>query len=760
MNLDNSIKYYRPFLFLVFLLSSFKAVAAESLVRVTDSLSATESGLLVLDLPEGTFEPASLFDLSNKTLRATPNGNGYNIEISTSQFVDNIGESVNYWEGPIEIDSFQFEFSNTEWDSFYINADNTVSFGVRDDTYSAFSPYIDTSNELSSAAKPPLIAPLFRLWTSGEVSVSQSIDQIVITWNVTPYNLQDSADIFAYIATPEINTFQLVLFESGVIEMNYKDLTIDDGIVGILPAKVSVQLQQSDLLGTYIRQPVENSFHEGEIFTDMGVLKWRNFAGVEWELNSDNLVEKQLATIGSPYGDTLETIFTIETCDDGAVRGFLFFNELYTLSSSQPCGGGSINFDSLSKSEIILRPYEVFHYTTPFRLESLGCSFIPAMGDNYDFILGFTPFRLDKPLVGSGMNILRNSIDGIGVSTIEANSSDSCSENRLQAAPVFPWYFDSPLGEGASPDGLDESYDFFLSMAGHELTHRWIASVDAIVDGRLIELQDDSCNCHWIEGLHAPAAHPWKEDMQASPMGGGYWVDNNNGTFTRVADAYFVPASGLSYLDLYLMGLVPAEEVPDFFLIDNLTLINSNDPDRPIYSGNRIDITIEDVIASAGPRSISSIDSQKDFNTAFVHILEPGSALDPEQLNRLATISDKFSEYWSFVTGGVSSMNFSLSTPIQEASFGLITNILSIPVLKVGSDHFSLELSLSKLEPVEFQQLSYQQIDASATIATSTLEDGVVLIPGLVVGETKYRIELSLISENPILLRLTSAAEL
>jgi hypothetical protein len=635
----------KPLLFPALLVLSFDLTAAESLSRITDSLQATDSGLLVVDLPASTFEPPRLFDLNSKTLRAVPSSSGYNLELITSNFVDDIGEPVNYWEGPIGINNFQFEFSNIQWTNFFINPDNTVSFGKKDGTYNAFTPYANLANQLTSAEKPPLIAPLFRLQMSGEVRVSQSSERVVITWNVTPSNLQTNKDIFAYVATPELNTFQLVLFKSGAIEINYKELTVEDGIVGIFPSKVSAPPQESDLLGTYIRQPFENNYHEGNILIEGGLLKWRNLAGVEWQLVSDNLKDFRLASIGNAYGDSSDTNFLIEMCDNGVVKGFSFLNELYTRTGAEQCAGGSINLDSVSASERHVRPYEVFRYTPPINLSFLSCSFVPAMGDNYDFILGLSSFRLDKPLAGSGMGILRNSINGIGLSTFEPNSSSICSDNRLQAAPAFPWYFESPLGKGASPDGLDQSFEFFLSMAGHELSHRWMANVDAIVDGKLIELQDSGCNCHWIEGLHAPAAHPWKEAMQASPMGGGYWQDNQDGTFTRIADAYFVPASGFSYLDLYLMGLIPAAEVPDFFLIDNLTLINTDDPNRPIYSGDRINITINDVIASAGTRSVSFADSQKDFNTAFVYVLEPGASVDPIQLARLATMRNKFFEY-------------------------------------------------------------------------------------------------------------------
>ena len=43
-------------------------------------------------------------------------------------------------------------------------------------------------------------------------------------------------------------------------------------------------------------------------------------------------------------------------------------------------------------------------------------------------------------------------------------------------------------------------------------------------------------------------------------MGGGVWQDNFDGTFTQLDDDYYVPATGWSYLDLYLMGMIPPAE--------------------------------------------------------------------------------------------------------------------------------------------------------------------------------------------------------
>lgn len=52
-------------------------------------------------------------------------------------------------------------------------------------------------------------------------------------------------------------------------------------------------------------------------------------------------------------------------------------------------------------------------------------------------------------------------------------------------------------------------------------------------------------------------------------MGGNVWVDNGDGTFTRKEDGYPLP-TGLSALDLYVMGMIPPTEVPDTFLLTDV----------------------------------------------------------------------------------------------------------------------------------------------------------------------------------------------
>ena len=139
-------------------------------------------------------------------------------------------------------------------------------------------------------------------------------------------------------------------------------------------------------------------------------------------------------------------------------------------------------------------------------------------------------------------------------------------------------------------------------------------------------------------------------------MGGGVWQDNFDGTFTQLDDNYYVPATGWSYLDLYLMGLISAQEVPDFFILRNLAPAGKDPQGRPLYKANRTKVTIQDVIAAEGPRLPDVYHSQRIFNTGMVVIVEHGKKPSKELIERTNGIRQQWMEYWWKTTSGRSSM--------------------------------------------------------------------------------------------------------
>jgi hypothetical protein len=204
-----------------------------------------------------------------------------------------------------------------------------------------------------------------------------------------------------------------------------------------------------------------------------------------------------------------------------------------------------------------------------------------------------------------------------------------------------------------SPDGKILPYNYAMSQIGHEMGHRWAAFVSAkLKGGETIQLGP----VHWARGLQAPVAFPYQRPTEASAMGGSVWQDNFDGTYTQLDDDYYVPATGYSYLDLYLMGLISPSEVPDFFILQNLVPAGKDPNGHPIFKADRTNVTIQDVIATEGPRLPGVDHSQKKFNTGIVVVVEHGHPPSKELLERANGIRERWIDYWEITTGHRASM--------------------------------------------------------------------------------------------------------
>ncbi len=139
-------------------------------------------------------------------------------------------------------------------------------------------------------------------------------------------------------------------------------------------------------------------------------------------------------------------------------------------------------------------------------------------------------------------------------------------------------------------------------------------------------------------------------------MGGSVWQDNFDGTYTQLRDFYYVPATGYSYLDLYLMGLISAAEVPDFFMLNNLVAVGKDANGHRIFKADRTKVTIQDVIAVEGPRLPDVDHSQREFNTGIVVLVEHGQSPSHELIERANGIRNQWIDYWETTTGRRASM--------------------------------------------------------------------------------------------------------
>jgi hypothetical protein len=232
--------------------------------------------------------------------------------------------------------------------------------------------------------------------------------------------------------------------------------------------------------------------------------------------------------------------------------------------------------------------YESFHYLALPEAQDLACTAIKTLGDRFDFLAYYSDFRIDNQEAGTPSNGPRGgNVTGIGETQHQPVyvGSNQMQVRPPEGAPVGSdhdvTFYAHQLGE-RSPDGKMLSYNYAMSQIGHELGHRWGASVSAKVNGETFPLGP----VHWARGLQAPVAFPYQRPTEASAMGGGVWQDNFDGTYTQLDDDYYVPATGYSYLDLYLMGLISAAEVPDFFLLKNIVQTGKDANDHPIFKAD------------------------------------------------------------------------------------------------------------------------------------------------------------------------------
>jgi hypothetical protein len=323
--------------------------------------------------------------------------------------------------------------------------------------------------------------------------------------------------------------------------------------------------------------------------------------------------------------------------------------------------------------------YQSFHYLKPPRAVDLTCSVIKALGDKFDFLAYYSDFRIDNPEAGTSSNgPLGGGPDGGAVTGIGANQrnlASFCTQGRFQWQYIQPVYVGANQMQEYPPEGLQESnshnvaaytqqlaertfngkippYDYAMSQIGHEMGHRWSAFVSAKVGGESIPLGPT----HWARGLQAPVAFPYQRPVEASAMGGGVWQDNFDGTYTQLDDDYYVPATGWSYLDLYLMGLIAPSEVPDFFILRNLVPAGKDANGRGMFKADRTKVTIQDVIAAEGPRVPDVAHSQRHFNTGMVVVVEHGKTPSKDLLERTEGIRQRWMDYWETTTGHRSTM--------------------------------------------------------------------------------------------------------
>ena len=427
--------------------------------------------------------------------------------------------------------------------------------------------------------------------------VKELTDRVVITWTVSePYR-----DVLSFASDPLLNRFQVVLHGDGTIEISYDEIHVEDGIVGIFPPLSTEQQDLDvvtdatdpeipkyiDTLSVTVSLVGDHSVRfefqtlgailpEGDpriksvayrvwVDVDEPFITMPDFeeADVNWGIGGSPQLTYQTSGPGvSPNleidGNTIAVTAFLDALN-GADR-FAFFTDTveFDESDAQPAPYDRtdpilVTLPNLPSSTVDLSAlsatgpsrgfvFEEFHHadlSNPQEAElDLACAVINALGDRFDFLVFYTDFRLGRIVASApGLGGIGEGVSGVVESF--GRPEDWCSDGQLQGGQSVS-YIGSPIlhaSEGTDLVGTFGNYNRQVFLLSHELGHRWLSPMRALVGGQTRTIADT--DGHWFFELHAPAAFPITAEADNSPMGGSLWQDNGDGTFTLFPRPFF-----------------------------------------------------------------------------------------------------------------------------------------------------------------------------------------------------------------------------
>lgn len=241
----------------------------------------------------------------------------------------------------------------------------------------------------------------------------------------------------------------------------------------------------------------------------------------------------------------------------------------------------------------------------------------------------------------AAFHLAYNRIDQFGTGSRPAHTPDR--DLRAALWMNHPAYWDD------WGDGIDQARWVF----GQELGHYWLSYVQ--MDHPTLP----------ADALLGRGAGHWSYFLETgnSPMEGNAWIDNGDGTFTTDRAA---GPGGFSALDLYLMGLLPPAEVPPLTYIDTPDLQRTagaapeflrGDADVTV-SGAALTITLDQITAVHGPLETAGIAAAPTLLPVLV--AGPEEVLTSELIDAVWARLDQWADAWTDMTGGRSSVSFSL----------------------------------------------------------------------------------------------------
>jgi uncharacterized protein (TIGR03437 family) len=669
---------------------------------------------------------------------------------------------------------FSFPFAGTSYNEVFLNNNGNLSFGQPEallypqrDTWSdgSMRSVGGSLDARSINGQERMIAPLWGLYSyiAGQSTIwsRANATEYVASWDSIRYTFANEG----YTPLGRCQ-FQVRLTPDGAIEFRYQTVAELDGIAGIFtgrtPAGVSLDHFEdpagdtspasdstatvTDILavdvadtGTALKftmtmaNPVPASVPTGTLYYRIFTTSGGSRCEVDWSVSnvrqsfsscagtaraSGSQVELFLSKLSLPNLADVAWESDVAWFGNGPTR---FDQASYgrprpLLVASRGAAGIDLSTASGAADGNV---YEVFHYpSVPKPRQPSMRRIYQSAPANDDLAVVLTDFRIDDlHNHGSSTGAINMPVQGIGSPGYDPQTAlAQFGSSKLQVA-TGPIYMGPRFSERTS-DGVRDyrNYAFAIGWMGHELTHRWAAFL-------LPEsLRDTYCKCHWNEWLHVPSTvsvSPLFSDKpytETSVMGGNSYTERPDGTFERGVIPYLVP-TGMSALDLYLMGLTSPNETPDTFLLTGATGASGN-----LFRGTKSPVRIADIAARNGARNPGAGSAQRSFALGVYLLYEDGRAPDPAKLRQAQAIEAALIQYFAAATAGRMSLSSSSpsGTPARLRSVSG-TGQSGAPGQQLANP-LVVELLDAEGKPLSGASIEFSAINAAVSVATATTD--------------------------------------
>jgi len=315
----------------------------------------------------------------------------------------------------------------------------------------------------------------------------------------------------------------------------------------------------------------------------------------------------------------------------------------------------AVDFSAPAPAEPFTAAFVELFFPADLDLAALGQKFYLSHEDAYDFLVIFHDYEVDFQTGAFAFyRSVRNFTQGVGPwpKGFEANNVVDFGQAlgsgfRLQGLMYMgelDKYPDDPEQLIARDEGVHGQTA--LSVLSHEAGHVFLAT----------PLLPDPVTGFSFDLLGRQFAH-WSYffNSEASFMEGNRIVDHGRGPYRFETTQM---TQGFSQMDRYLLGLIPADQVPASFFVRNPSIDSANFSAAhfPLggvfFDGERVDVTIDQVRQAMGRRTPDHTIAQREYRYAFVLLTKEGTTPSEESIAKLERFRTAFEAKMRDATGG------------------------------------------------------------------------------------------------------------